>query len=106
VMAAIAHVSAFINLFNLLPVWQLDGGRGFRPLSRNQRWMAAAAIGLAWAITHEGLNVLLLIAAVFQAWQAPASEEGDAVALTQYAGLVLALSLLSTIHVAVPGGLP
>src|SRR2546430_11600704 len=30
IWGAIAHVGAYINLFNLLPVWQLDGGRGFR----------------------------------------------------------------------------
>jgi Zn-dependent protease len=31
---AIARVGAWINLFNLLPIPPLDGGRGFRPLSR------------------------------------------------------------------------
>src|SRR5262249_44637075 len=37
--AAIARAGAWINLFNLLPVWQLDGGRGFRAMSRGQRWL-------------------------------------------------------------------
>jgi len=102
--AAIAHTGAWLNLFNLLPVWQLDGGRGFRPLSRTQRFMAVAAIAATWALTREGLLVLLLLAAILQAWPASASEEGDAVALTQYAGLVLALAMLSTIQV--PGAAP
>ena len=31
--AAIARAGAWINLFNLLPIWQLDGGRGFSALS-------------------------------------------------------------------------
>jgi Zn-dependent protease len=30
-------VGGWINLSNLLPVWQLDGGRAFNALSRQQR---------------------------------------------------------------------
>ena len=37
---AIAHTAAWLNLFNLLPIWQLDGGRGFRALTRKQRVIA------------------------------------------------------------------
>ena len=29
---AIAHLTGFFNLFNLIPVWQLDGSRGFHAL--------------------------------------------------------------------------
>src|SRR5439155_20796972 len=31
---AMARVGAWINLFNLLPLWPLDGGRGFQSLPR------------------------------------------------------------------------
>src|SRR5262249_16684796 len=51
--AAIARVGAWINLFNLLPVWQLDGSRGFRALSRGQRWLAVLALALLWYVTCE-----------------------------------------------------
>jgi len=34
VWGAIAHSGALVNLFNLVPVWQLDGARGFRALGR------------------------------------------------------------------------
>src|SRR5437016_2211797 len=44
IWAAIAHFGAWVNLFNLVPVWQLDGGRGFRALTRRQRGDAAAVI--------------------------------------------------------------
>ena len=33
VWAVIAHLNAYINLFNLIPIWQLDGSRGPRALS-------------------------------------------------------------------------
>ena len=42
--AALAEIGAWINLFNLTPVWQLDGAHGFKALSRQQRWIAVAAI--------------------------------------------------------------
>ena len=57
---AIAHTAAWLNLFNLLPIWQLDGGRGFRALTRKQRGMAAGVAIAMWALTHQ--MILLLIA--------------------------------------------
>src|SRR3989475_7787557 len=53
IWGAIAHVGAFINLFNLVPVWQLDGGRGFRALTRPQRWIATGVIGRSEEHTSE-----------------------------------------------------
>jgi Zn-dependent protease len=102
VLSAIARFSAWVNLFNLLPVWQLDGGRAFASLSSLQRWCVAAVCGVAYAITKDGLLVLMLIAAGFRAWRVDPEVPPDGVVLVQYCGLVLALALLATIQVAVP----
>src|SRR6266550_8254955 len=59
VWGAIAHFGAWVNLFNLVPVWQLDGARGFRSLTRYQRWIAVAVIAVMWGATSEGLLALL-----------------------------------------------
>jgi Zn-dependent protease len=99
IIAAIATVGAWINLFNLLPVWQLDGARGFRSLSRQQRWVALAVIAATWVFTQEGLLVLLGIGAVFQCFAKNAPERGDTRGLITYAGLVVSLTLLSMIPV-------
>lgn len=101
--AAITRVSAWLNLINLLPVWQLDGGRGFHALAKRQRWIAAAVIAAAWFTTSEGMLVLLLLAAVWQAWWVAAPAEGDRRALVEYAVLTIALSALTMIRVP---GLP
>lgn len=93
-LGAIAHGAAWLNLFNLLPVWQLDGARGFRALSRKQRWVAVAIIGAAWFLTAEGLLVLLLLGAGFQAVAKPGAEEGDTRAAVEYGVLVAVLSAL------------
>ena len=66
---AIARVGAWINLFNLTPIWQLDGGRGFSSMSRHQRRLALAVIAAAWFLTAENLLLLLLFAGGFQALQ-------------------------------------
>ena len=58
--AAIAHTGAWINLFNLLPVWQLDGNRGFAALTSAQRWIVVVLFGCGWAVAHDGLFVLLI----------------------------------------------
>jgi Zn-dependent protease len=94
---AIAHAAAWLNLFNLLPVWQLDGSRGVRALSRPQRWLAVAGMAGAFWLTGEGLLVLLLLAA---GWRAMGSEAGpgDRRALLELMGLVAVLSALCIIE--------
>lgn len=93
VLAAVAHFAAWINLFNLIPVWQLDGARGFSALSRWQRWMAALTIAAAWAATRETFLVFLLAAAVFQAAGKGSPAEGNRKVLLTYCGLVAGLAL-------------
>jgi Zn-dependent protease len=100
--AAVARFGAWINLFNLLPFWQLDGGRAFRALARWQRLAVMAVLVILWAVTREGLLVLLLLAAGIQAFRDDAPAEPDPIALAQYTFLAAALTLLS--QLAVPAG--
>jgi Zn-dependent protease len=89
---AIAHTGAWINLFNLLPVWQLDGSRGFAALAAVQRWIVVLLFVCAWAVTHDGLFVLLVIAAALRAFESQAPVERDRGVLAQFAFLIVALS--------------
>jgi Zn-dependent protease len=98
--AAIAQVSAFLNLFNLMPVWQLDGGRGFRALSKMQRWIACAALGGLYALTSSGLLIIVLILGIVRALSKDAPQEPDQPMLLLYVFLATALSYLSLIPVA------
>jgi Zn-dependent protease len=96
IWAAITHVGAFLNLFNLIPVWQLDGGRGFHALTRTQRGVAAVFVAGAWAVSHEGMLFLLLLGAGWQLFQR-APEQKDNGALGTYLILVAALTALMMI---------
>src|SRR6185503_12450539 len=96
----IAHYGALINLFNLIPVWQLDGSHGFRALTRQQRWWAVGVIGAAWLFTHQAMLLALLLVAAWRAWNKhDVPEQGDQRTLLEYSFLVLVLSLLTMIPV-------
>lgn len=91
---AIAHTAAWLNLFNLLPIWQLDGGRGFRALTRKQRGIAAAAAVAMWALTHQMILLLIALGAGYRLFSHDYPAEDDNAVLTQYVGLIVLLSLL------------
>jgi len=101
--AAIAHAGAWVNLFNLLPVVPLDGGRGFRGLDKGLRLATLPAIAGAWYLTGEGLLLLILILAFVRALEATATARDTAV-YVEYVGLVAALTLLATAAAFLSGG--
>ena len=100
---ALARVGAWLNLFNLTPVWQLDGSRAFHSLTRPQRWLAVTAVATAWAITEEGLLVLLMAVGAFRAAVDKPAREPDSGALSQYIVLVAVLSALILLPIQLPG---
>jgi Zn-dependent protease len=91
--AAVARAAAWLNLFNLLPIGSLDGGRGFRSLSQGQRWIVAAGLGATWWATHEALVGLLGLAAAARAGLGRGAEP-DRGTLGQFLFLIVALAAL------------
>lgn len=98
--AALTHAGAVINLFNLTPVWQLDGARGMHALARPARLAIALLVSVAFLATSEGTLLLVGLASWWAVWR-PAPEETDRRALVEFAVLVVALSALA--QVPVPG---
>jgi Zn-dependent protease len=92
--SAIAHVGAWINLFNLTPIWPLDGGRGFASLTPAHRWIATAAVALAYALTNDGIMLLVLTVAVWRSFAADRTVKSDSGALLLYVAITLALALV------------
>ena len=99
IWGAIAHFGAWINLFNLLPIGSLDGGRGIRALSRGQAWALVLTIGATWFFAGEGLLLLLAVLAIAAALAKPPSIEGDPAMLGLFIFLVVVLSFLSRINI-------
>ena len=91
---AIAHTGAWINIFNLMPIWQLDGSRAFASLTRLHRWLATAVLAIAWAITADGVVLLVLLVAVWRAWAVDDRVEPDRGALGLFTVVALGLALV------------
>jgi Zn-dependent protease len=92
IWAPIAHLGAVINLFNLIPVWQLDGSRAFHSLTRAQRTVVLVTAVLAWLITNEAMLFLIAAGAIYRQLQKDAAPEPDNTCLMQFAGLIAALA--------------
>ncbi len=97
--AAIAYFGAIINLFNLTPIWQLDGSHAFRALTRTQRWIVTGTILAAWLATDVGILLLVLVFAVFRAFEKEAAPTPNHRAFGEFVFLVAALSFLAAIPV-------
>jgi len=90
--SALARVGAWINIFNLIPVWQLDGSRGFKALTRHHRMIIAALSGVLWLWTSETMLIVVGLVAVWRCFTKDAPEQPDNVVFYQFAGLLAALS--------------
>jgi Zn-dependent protease len=91
---AIAQLGGFLNLFNLVPFWQLDGSRGFHALSREERWIVVAAVAIALWLTEQRFLFLVGGVAVYRALQRE-SGPGSRRVLATFVLLVAALSWLA-----------
>jgi len=91
---AIAHLTGFLNLFNLIPVWQLDGSRGFHALNRVERWAVVVAIGVMLWLTGQRLLFIVGGVAVWRAVQREVGP-GNQRVLATFLLLVVALSWIA-----------
>ena len=96
---ALARFGAWINLFNLVPVWQLDGGRAFNALTRRQRGMALGTIILMWVLTGDMVLFLLACGAGYRMFSNDYPEKPDDPILLRYAALLVVLGLLCMLQV-------
>ncbi len=68
-LAGLAHVGVLINLFNLIPVSPLDGGRIAGAFTRTF-WLVGYALGVvALVLTRSPLLLLVLLVGLFTLWQ-------------------------------------
>lgn len=94
---AIAKLTGWLNLFNLIPFFGLDGSHGFKALNAPQRLAVAAAFGAAWWFTGFPLMIVPTGVAAFRAFQRDAGP-GDARTLANFLGLIGVLGWMSTLR--------
>lgn len=96
----IAKVGAWINLFNLTPIWQLDGSRAFRALNRSQRILAVSAVVAAFLLAApdvHGILVIIFLLGLYRLFEKPTEPCGDRRALVEYILLIAAHSALASL---------
>lgn len=94
IWAAIAYLGAYINLFNLIPIWQLDGGRGFHSQNLPQRIGLLALTAALWAVTKESMYVFILLGGGYRLFKRDANPQPDNSGFLQFAGLLVALGVI------------
>lgn len=97
IWAAIAHTGAWLNVFNLVPIWQLDGSRGFVALSRSQRWVLVATTALLLYATGERILWLVLLVAAGRTFMEQPAAESDHGALALFVFVLAALAAVSAV---------
>ena len=95
IWSAIAYFGAIINLFNLIPIWQLDGGRGFHSLTRFQRGALCVVAFALWLTSSLSMLLLIVLGAVYRLFSKDYSPKPDQVGFAQFGGLLAALTLVA-----------
>jgi Zn-dependent protease len=102
---ALAHTGATINLLNLIPVWQLDGGKAIESLSMTERvalLIAAITIGV---LAHQGMFLLIAAGTGYRLFTKDKPKREDWRSLIYYVGVMalLALTIWGSPYKGIPG---
>jgi Zn-dependent protease len=93
VWLAVAHVGAFINLLNLIPVFIFDGGSAFMAIGRQER-MAVAIVSLAlWFFLSEFIFLFIALGAGYRVIRKDFPAQPSQSTAYYFIGLLIALGL-------------
>ncbi len=93
--AAIAHFGAIVNLFNLIPIWSLDGSRGLHSLTRVQRGLVLSAAAVLWMLTSNPMLLLIAAVCAYRMFSRDWQDEPDHRGLALFLALLAALALVT-----------
>lgn len=89
--SALAHVGAWINLINLVPVLGLDGAQATYALDRTQRWLVLATALIFFGMLHEWPFLFIAIGMAWRLWSGGYADKPSTRTLVQYVLLLFAL---------------
>lgn len=92
--SALAHVTAWLNVLNLIPVLGLDGAQATYALDRMQRWLIAATALICFGLLHEWVFLFIAIGMGWRLWQGGAAEKPSTRTMVRYVLLLFLLGLV------------
>jgi Zn-dependent protease len=95
--SALAHVGAWLNLINLIPVFGLDGAQATYSLDRTQRWLVLATALIFFGLLHEGPFAFIALGMGWRLWQGGYAETPNTKTLIYYVLLLFALGSVITL---------
>lgn len=95
--AALATFTAWMNLFNLIPIWQLDGAWGLSTLTRAERITLVAVLAIGVLVLRTPMLAIVALVAAGMTIFAKPSERSDRPMLALFAFLALAHAVIAGI---------
>ena len=94
-MSAVSHTGAVINLFNLVPVFGLDGSHAYKVLVKRQRLLILATMLIMWYLSNETMFFLIALGATYRLFTKDAPETPDESVFWQFVALLAAFGFIS-----------
>ena len=98
--AALARISAGLNILNLIPIWVLDGGQAAAALTKTERLVLLAACLFLWLFVGESLFVLVAAGVAYRLFTKDLPPQPSPAIAGYFVGVLVALGVL--IH-QIPG---
>ena len=92
--SALAHVSAWLNVLNLIPVLGLDGAQATYALDKTQRWLVLATALIFFGLLHEWTFCFIALGMGFRLWTGGYPDRPSTKTMVHYVLLLFALGLI------------
>ena len=93
--SALAHVAAWLNVLNLIPVLGLDGAQATYALDRTQRWLVLATALIFFGMLREWVFLLVAVGMAWRLWRGGYAEKPSTKTMVRFVLLLFALGVIS-----------
>jgi len=92
--SALAHVTAWLNLLNLIPIFGLDGAQATYALDRTQRWLVLATALIFFGWLQEYAFLFIALGMAWRLWTGGYPPKPSTKTLVQYVLLLFTLGIV------------
>ena len=92
--SALANVTALLNVFNLTPVFGLDGAQATYALDRTQRWLVLATALIFFGMLHEWLFLIVAVGMGWRIWRGGYADQPSTKTMLRFVLLLFTLGIV------------